>query len=519
MQASPITVQPDGEGSEDEIQREHTQGPMQTPPIVDQPDGEGSEEEIIVKAMDEASMGAEDAAKFTAIVAWVQSQEARLAALEGQAPVTAQRLGIRRRYLRELRQAEEQRKENPSSFYALFSPPPTGDVDLKSFRRVRIILRLITLAYALTWIGVHAGMDLGPRPASYETEEEWATAVANWTTTYDGSLHKKFNDWINPIEFLYTGLAETASIFELLITLPSEAGGRAAVEHFIAYQLFFMVGVVALYFRLYFHGFIDRMPPDAREDMGVGLETGFIYLVLHIPKTVLGSWVMLLARHRLYDRFSSSRYERAAEYTGALMRLMGIQLTVFIAFVASSIHTGPPSTARLMAATTLCVALPQTFWLAVCIRDARVSRDSGDIAIRLVRGEFYALELSAYGAISVFALIGLLAYFLALEGDKAAWLTEYSARVLMFSCNGVYLLALGLVGFEMSMRASKARILANKLALTRTTAEVTESPRVGEGGATDAASHRAARRTGGSPRNMRVRSGGRVVPAAAPAVV
>ena len=117
---------------------------------------------------------------------------------------------------------------------------------------------------SLTWIGVHAGMDLGPRPASYETEEEWATAVANWTTTYDGSLHKKFNDWINPIEFLYTGLAETASIFELLITLPSEAGGRAAVEHFIAYQLFFMVGVVALYFRLYFHGFIDRMPPDAR---------------------------------------------------------------------------------------------------------------------------------------------------------------------------------------------------------------------------------------------------------------
>ena len=91
--------------------------------------------------LDEASTGAEEAAKFTAIVAWVQSQEARLAALEGQAPVTARRLGIRRQYLRELRQAEQQRKENPSSFYALFSPSPTGDVDLKSFRRVRIILR------------------------------------------------------------------------------------------------------------------------------------------------------------------------------------------------------------------------------------------------------------------------------------------------------------------------------------------------------------------------------------------
>ena len=467
--------------------------------------------------LDEASMGAEDATKFTAILAWVQSQEVRLAALEGQAPPTGRRSGIRRQYLRELRQAEQQRKENPSAFYALFSPSPVGPVDLRNFRRVRIILRLITLAYALTWIGVHAGMDLGPRPASYETEEEWAVAVANWTTAYDGSLHKKFNDWINPVEFLYTGLAETASICELLITLPSEAGGRAGVEHFIAYQLFFMVGVVALYFRLYFHGFIDRMPPLAREEMGVGLETGFIYLLLHIPKTVLGSWVMLLARHRLYERFSTNRYERAAVYTGELMRLMGIQLTVFIAFVASNFHGGdPPSLARLLAASTLCVALPQTFWLVVCIRDARVSGDSGDIANRLVRGEFYPLELSEYAAISVFTLIGLLAYFLALEGDKAAWLNEYYARMLMFICNGVYLIALGLVGFEMRVRKSRARILANKLALTRANTEVTLSPRAGEGGPTDAASRRAARRTGGSPRNMRVGSGGWVAPAAAP---
>ena len=178
-------------------------------------------------------MGAEDATKFTAILAWVQSQEARLAALEGQAPPTGRRSGIRRQYLRELRQAEQQRKENPSAFYALFSQPAAGDVDLKHFRRVRYICRTITLAYALTWIGVHAGMDLGPRPASYETEEEWAAAVANWTTAYDGSLHKKFNDWINPVEFLYTGLAETASVTELLITLPSEAGGRAGAAHFI----------------------------------------------------------------------------------------------------------------------------------------------------------------------------------------------------------------------------------------------------------------------------------------------
>ena len=61
--------------------------------------------------LDEASLGAEDATKFTAILAWVQSQEARLAALEGQAPVPARRSGIRRQYLRELRQAEQQRKE------------------------------------------------------------------------------------------------------------------------------------------------------------------------------------------------------------------------------------------------------------------------------------------------------------------------------------------------------------------------------------------------------------------------
>ena len=105
---------------------------------------------------------------------------------------------------------------------------------------------------------------------------------------------------------------------------------------------------------------------------------------------------------------------------------------------------------------------------------------------------------------------------MALEGDKAAWLNEYYARMLMFICNGVYLIALGLVGFEMRVRKSRARILANKLALTRANTEVTLSPRAGEGGATDAASRRAARRTGGSPRNMRVGSGGWVAPAAAP---
>ena len=454
--------------------------------------------------LDEASMGAEEATKFTAIVAWVQSQEARLAALEGQAPVTARRLGIRRQYLRELRQAEQQRKENPSAFYALFSQPAAGDVDLKHFRRMRIILWTATVWYALTWIGVHASMDLGPHRASYETEEEHTTAVAEWLTAYTGSWQETFYGWVNTLEFLSTGLAETASVTELLITLPSKDGARAGATHFIVYQVIFMAGVVPLYFRLYSYGFI-------------GLETGFIYLVLMGAKTVLGACVMLLGRQRLYDRFSSNRYERAAVYTGELMRLAGIQLTVFIAFVASNFHGGdPPSLARLLAASTLCVALPQTFWLVVCIRDARVSGDSGDIAQRLVRGEFYVVEILAYASIGVFTLIGLLAYFLALEGDKAAWLTEYWARVLYYTCNVVYLIATCLIGFELHVRKSKARILANKLALTRTTAEVTESPRVGEGGATDAASRRAARRTGGSPRNMRVGSGGWVAPAAAP---
>ena len=44
-------------------------------------------------------------------------------------------------------------------------------------RRMRIILWMFTVWYALTWIGVHASMDLGPHRASYETEEEHTTAV------------------------------------------------------------------------------------------------------------------------------------------------------------------------------------------------------------------------------------------------------------------------------------------------------------------------------------------------------
>ena len=237
--------------------------------------------------------------------------------------------------------------------------------------------------------------------------------------------------------------------------MPSRDGGRGAVAHFIVYQAIFTIGVVVLYARLGAAGFTNQ--PSGRSY----LTDIPIYLCMHLAKTALGSWTFLLARQRIYDRFATERYDRAALYVRELMRLAGVQLTVFIGFVASSAHEGLPSTARLMAATTLCVALPQTFWLWKCISDAHVPGESGgSLSRRFVRGQFYAVELLSYGAICIFTLIGLLAYFLSLEGDTAAWLDEDVARTLYYSFCGCYLLSASLVGCEMSARASRARKLA-----------------------------------------------------------
>ena len=53
---------------------------------------------------------------------------------------------------------------------------------------------------------------------------------------------KDINDSWTVFEFMSTGVAETATLAHLLLTLPAKAGGAEAVLHFRAYMVVFIIG-------------------------------------------------------------------------------------------------------------------------------------------------------------------------------------------------------------------------------------------------------------------------------------
>ena len=59
---------------------------------------------------------------------------------------------------------------------------------------------------------------------------------------------------------------------------------------------------------------------------------------------------------------------RTAGYLRDLLKIFGVQVTLFVAMVAQRADSMPPIS-RLMAATTISQALPETFLLVVCMRD------------------------------------------------------------------------------------------------------------------------------------------------------
>ena len=87
------------------------------------------------------------------------------------------------------------------------------DVPLSAFRRTRVVCLGFTVWYLLTWIACWV--------TENKTDESWVQA----------------NRWTTAIEFMSTGFAETATIADLLLTLPSKAGGRAAIAHFVMCEL------------------------------------------------------------------------------------------------------------------------------------------------------------------------------------------------------------------------------------------------------------------------------------------
>jgi hypothetical protein len=310
------------------------------------------------------------------------------------------------------------------------------DVDIKCFRRTRRMCQGFTVWYLLTWIACWL--------TENHTGESWVQA----------------NRWATAIEFMSTGFAETAAIAELLLTLPSKAGGRAAITHFVmcelpraclafrprsrcsrrlrSYELIFLVGTVKLYAELNTLGIEGVYPSDTAQ-----------YAVIHTFKMVGCPVLFSLARSELYERFSDRRYEQAICYFGSLLKIFSIQVTLFtLLIILSAVKiSDPPVPEQLLAATTLSVALPQHFILMTCLKDAgRIS------AQRLAHLQLRTTEVLAFLAIALFVLVGFVAYILAVEASDMLLVPgSRIGRTVYYISNYVYFVAVALVLLEVHL--------------------------------------------------------------------
>ena len=88
-----------------------------------------------------------------------------------------------------------------------------------AYAKPRLAYRLVTFWYAITWcivFGLWSSTGIQP--------ETWVM-----------------------VEFMCTPLAETATLAELLQTLPSKESGPAAVRHYFAYKFIFAIGTCTFY--------------------------------------------------------------------------------------------------------------------------------------------------------------------------------------------------------------------------------------------------------------------------------
>lgn len=130
-------------------------------------------------------------------------------------------------------------------------------------------------------------------------------------------------------------------------------------------------------------------------------------------------------------------------------------MTLFLVIIAGFVaEGGVPDVGRLLAATTLSVALPQSYVLTVCVRDA-----SNLDPQRLATFTLHWGEVLSFFAIGLFALVGLAAYFLALQvgGAASTLLTTELGRTIYYGAQGVYFGAVALVGREVNIAARRRR--------------------------------------------------------------
>ena len=348
--------------------------------------GENPIGEIIPGAEDDGADG-----KFDLLIAWLLLHEQRLAGLEEAArpnleamanestdnsgdatpiPLNVRRsqrhLQVSKGYQSKLEQIARMIQNDPSGFIGkLRDSKPQDDVELRKFRGPRLVMISITAIYALLCVLVTAYK----HPP--DCEENWCLV----------------GDWIEVIEFVWTGLAESATLADLLLTLPSREGCMWAVLHFCSYELVFLLFTATLYGRL------------AAE----GVESWWImvaYILIHAFKGLFVGRLLQVARNLLYDRYETKRDEMAAAYLAQLLGIMGVQVTLGgITLASFAVSNDPPNIGVLLATTTLSIALAQSFILNVCLKDASSLEPS-----RIATMNLYPTEWAAFFSVTLFSI-------------------------------------------------------------------------------------------------------------------
>jgi hypothetical protein len=314
------------------------------------------------------------------------------------------------------------------------------------FWRVKVACRSVIALYYAAWVLVFATHHASAPPG----------------VSCGNSSMCTFNDRVTEVEFLMTGLAETSSIAEILLCLPSQRlndHGRSAIGVYLVYEALFGVCTGVLYAIL------------QRPDLVAG------YLTLHLIKGAVGGIILDMLRRRLREICDVAGGQRvlfklAGKYMVEIVKVFTAQIGLMIALIAAFfIEKKRPNHGRLLAATTLSVALTQAYVLVVCVRDA-----GGLRADAIAKLTFTATELVAVFAILAFSVIGTFAYFLALEDGGQQIVDEAAGRTLYFSAHAVYLLAAGAVGLLMQSAKARQKAKLNKASEMAPTVPQTEHP-------------------------------------------
>ena len=360
--------------------------------------------------------------KIDALVAWLHAHDERLAKLQGATePIDLPEGPLPWRHaiarLLSLRSADRR------GFNALLNREEAPDVPLSQFRKPRFACKAFTFFYFLTWVAVHA--TLHEQIALINGEDFDADVL-------------EFHQWASTFEFMSTGLAETACVADLLLTLPSKDGGAAAVRHFIVYEAVFAIGAAFLYGRFAWHGVEPDWTP-------VG-----VYLLIHVSKAAICSAIFLLVRRVLYARFADRRFEQAAKYFASLLNIAGVQILLFMLILAGA-EDGAVSVQRLLAATTLSVSLPQAFILMVCVRDAKTITSA-----QIVTLGFSCTDTLAMFFVTAYTLVGVFSYFLAVTAQEQGLTLMMDTRYLYYGACATYVVATAVVG--VSLRDARAEL-------------------------------------------------------------